>query len=45
MRRYCNILNMALRPACFTVEAFSGKKQNFGLRTALRKLQIIIRVF
>jgi len=37
-------LNVTLGPACFAVEAFSGKKQNFGLGTALLKWQIF-RVF
>ena len=36
--------NVTLRPACFAIEAFSGKKQNFGLGTALLKWQIV-RVF
>jgi len=36
--------NMTLGPACFAVEAFSGKKQNFSLGTALLKWQIF-RVF
>jgi hypothetical protein len=37
-------LNVALSPTCFAVKAFSGKKQNFGLGTALLKWRII-RVF
>jgi len=37
-------LNMTLGPACFAVEDFSGKEQNFDLGTALLKWQIF-RVF